>query len=155
MYVLLSLSPSLSLSCCQSIMYIYIFPSQSHSNIIQWQVKFSSTNLLMLCFSLNIRTKYWVLSCSVSHKIQQGSCLWSTLETNFSNFFHTCNFVEFDYVNWSFHWFHSVGVQNCISCTQTDKKCVHVSICVDQICYKWLWFINCNCKSSRWSLQKL
>ena len=70
-YVCIALS--LSLSCCHSI--IYIFPSQGHSNIIHWQVKLSSTNLLLLCF----RTKYWVLSCSMSHKIQQGSCLWSTL----------------------------------------------------------------------------
>ena len=77
LYSLFYVCAALSLSCCQSI--IYIFPSQSHCNTIHWQVKLSSTNLLLLCFSLNIRTKSWVLGCSMSHKIQQGSCLWSTL----------------------------------------------------------------------------
>ena len=34
-----------------------IFPPQYHSNIIHLQVKLCSADLLMLCFSLNIRTK--------------------------------------------------------------------------------------------------
>ena len=129
---------SLSLSCSRS-----IFSSHSHCIIIHWQVEPSTTNLLLSCFSLNIRSKYRVT------KFNRGVA--SDLLCRLT--FLICRFVELDDISRSFHWFHSVGVQNCICCTRTDKKCVHVCICVNQICYKWLWFMNC--KSSRRSLQKL
>ena len=110
MYVLLSLS----LSCSRS-----IFPSHSHCIIIHWQVEPSTTNLLLSCFSLNIRSKYRVT------KFNRGVA--SDLLCRLT--FLICRFVELDDISRSFHWFHSVGVQSCLLYTNWQKMCWCVHLC--------------------------
>ena len=115
----------LCMYCSLSLFVVKVFKKSSspNSNIIHLQIKLSSTNLLLLCFSLNIRTKYWVLSCV------------QLCKPNVSHFWY----LSFCWIWWCKLIISLISQQYGISCTQTDKRmCAFVSIkYVTNDCNSW------------------